>query len=78
MTADDIATFAAAITTGHEVRIEVGESLIFGSPIRIEGRAAYFEARGGSGVVQSYNTDSIAGVVVLASRTPRPARRGPR
>lgn len=77
MTDEHRATFLAAIASGHEIRLTVGDdTMLFGAPVRIEGRAVYLAPRGGGGV-QSYALDDIVAVkVLLASRVsrPRPAR----
>lgn len=81
MSPDDIASFLAAATSGHEVRLAIGDNLHFGRPVRIEGKGVFFEARGGSGVVSAYDVAHVSEVRVLASRVPtstRPAKRGQR
>lgn len=74
MTPTDTASFLAAAASGHEIRITIGEAMIFGAPVAVVGGGVTFAPRGG-GPPQSYDSDSIAGVVVLASRVPRPQQR---
>ena len=75
MTPTDHATYTTAIATGREVRISIGDAMLFGSPVSaVVGGGVVLAPRGG-GPPQTWSADHVSDVVVLASRVPRPQQR---